>query len=306
MLSQGVPMITGGDERLRSQRCNNNPYNLDSPATWLDWTLPEPAFTTFARRMMQFCAAHAALRPATWIEPAQVSWRDAAGNLASGAYMDDATRPVLAWRLDGASLGDASPALYVAYNRGAAQVQVTLPPSPTGSWYRVADAGAWMEPQANSAAPGAEYRMNQARNDLVGARSRCSSLADVTIGFGLDEPVRLDEAADLHERARRADHTEHLAVCARRVLPGRNVDEHHARADHVLDGAAGVLDRAPHDLEAALGLTVDIAWMCGRAVGGERRGAADRNPWTDAHRTRQADRLLVLAARRDPSPHPRN
>jgi len=28
MLSAGVPMITGGDEMLRSLRCNNNPYNL--------------------------------------------------------------------------------------------------------------------------------------------------------------------------------------------------------------------------------------------------------------------------------------
>src|SRR5205085_10887834 len=30
MLSAGVPMMVGGDEVLRSQRCNNNPYNLDS------------------------------------------------------------------------------------------------------------------------------------------------------------------------------------------------------------------------------------------------------------------------------------
>jgi isoamylase len=171
MLSQGVPMITGGDERLRSQRCNNNPYNLDSPVTWLDWDAPEPAFTIFARRLMQFRRTHAAFRPDTWIEPAQISWRDAAGNVASAAYMDDATRPVLAWRLDGAALGDVSPAIYVAYNRGLALAQVTLPPPPSGlAWYRVADTGAWMEPQANSAAPGAEYRMNQSRYDLV-ARS---------------------------------------------------------------------------------------------------------------------------------------
>ena len=171
MLSQGVPMITGGDERLRTQRCNNNPYNLDSPSSWLDWDLPEPAFTVFARRMMQFRAAHAAFRPQTWIEPAQISWRDATGTVASGAYMDDATRPVLAWRLDGAALGDASPAIYVAYNRGTQLVAVTLPPPPSGlAWYRVADTGAWMEPQANIAEPGAEYRMNQSRYDLT-ARS---------------------------------------------------------------------------------------------------------------------------------------
>jgi glycogen operon protein len=164
MLSQGVPMIVGGDERLRSQRCNNNAYNLDSPASWLDWNEPEPAFTTFARRMMQFRQAHAALRHAAWIEPAQISWRDAAGNVASGAYMDDATRPVLAWRLDGDALGDSAHAIYVAYNRGAQDVQITLP---AGTWYRVADTGAWMEPQANISAPGTEYKMNQSRYDLA-------------------------------------------------------------------------------------------------------------------------------------------
>jgi isoamylase len=164
LLSQGVPMIVGGDERLRSQRCNNNPYNLDSPATWLDWSAPEPAFTTFARRMMQFRGAHAALRHPAWIEPAQISWRDAAGAVASAAYMDDATRPVLAWRLDGAALGDSADAIYVAYNRSPLAVQVTLP---AGTWYRVADTGAWMEPQANISAPGSEYKMNQARYDMA-------------------------------------------------------------------------------------------------------------------------------------------
>ncbi len=37
-------------------------------------------------------------------------------------------------------------------------------------WYRVADTGAWMEPQSNIHAPGAEYRMNGVRYDLA-ARS---------------------------------------------------------------------------------------------------------------------------------------
>ena len=177
LLSQGVPMITGGDERLRSQRCNNNPYNLDSISTWLDWTQPEPTFTTFARRLLAFRAAHAAFRPAAWIEPDQVSWRDAGGNVASGAYLDDASKPVLAWRLDGAALGDTARALYIAYNRGTQMVPVTLPAPPAGlAWYRVADTGAWMEGQANIAEPGAEYRMNQARYD-VGGRSLALFLA---------------------------------------------------------------------------------------------------------------------------------
>ncbi|HEU0031090.1 MAG TPA: alpha-amylase family glycosyl hydrolase [Kofleriaceae bacterium] len=176
-LSQGVPMITGGDERLRSLHCNNNPFNLDSPASWLDWTTPEPAFTTFVRRLLAFRAAHPALRHADWIEPAQVSWRDAAGNVAAGAYMDDATRPVLAWRLDGSALGDPAAAIYVAYNRGTATQALTLPAPPSGtSWFIVGDTGAWLEPKFNLHEPGSETRLAGTRYDL-GARSLALFLA---------------------------------------------------------------------------------------------------------------------------------
>jgi len=164
LLSEGVPMLVGGDERLRSQHCNNNPFNVDSVGTWLDLGAPETAFTTFARRMLQFRGAHPALRRADWVEPSQVSWRDAAGNVASAAYLDDASKPVLAWQLESA--------LYVAYNRGTQNVRVTLPGAPAGTaWHRVADTASWMEPQANIVAPGAEERLgDQSRYD-VGPRS---------------------------------------------------------------------------------------------------------------------------------------
>ena len=165
-LSQGVPMLTGGDERLRGQRCNNNPYNLDSPATWLEWSAPEPSFTTFTRRLLAFRAAHPALRSAAWLESAQVSWRDGAGNVASNAYFGDAGKPVLGWLL---STVDDDP-IYVVYNRGTAALQITLPPPPGTAWYRVADTGAWMEPEHNISAPGTEHRMAQAKYDLA-ARS---------------------------------------------------------------------------------------------------------------------------------------
>lgn len=166
-LSQGVPMITGGDEQLRSQRCNNNPYNLDSPATWLDWSDPAPAFRTFAQRLFQFRRAHPALRAQDWVDPARISWRDATGTTASGGYLDDASRPVLGWRLDGAALGDPDAALYTIYNRGAQTAVLTLPPPPPGlAWYRVADTSAGLEAEGNFAAVGGEARMQQARYDL--------------------------------------------------------------------------------------------------------------------------------------------
>lgn len=39
LLSQGVPMITAGDEFLRTQHGNNNVYCQDSPLGWVDWDM---------------------------------------------------------------------------------------------------------------------------------------------------------------------------------------------------------------------------------------------------------------------------
>ncbi|HEX5063144.1 MAG TPA: hypothetical protein VFV99_27400, partial [Kofleriaceae bacterium] len=119
--------------------------------------------------LLQFRAAHPALHPEKWIEPTQVSWRDAAGQVVSGGYMDDATKPALAWRLDGPSFGDQT--LYIVYNHSAQVVRVTLPAPPSGlAWYRAGDTSAFMEAQNNFHAPGEEYRMNQSLYDL-GARA---------------------------------------------------------------------------------------------------------------------------------------
>ena len=41
LLSQGVPMLTAGDEFGRSQNGNNNAWCQDNPTSWLDWSLVE-------------------------------------------------------------------------------------------------------------------------------------------------------------------------------------------------------------------------------------------------------------------------
>jgi isoamylase len=41
LLSQGVPMICGGDEIGRTQQGNNNAYCQDNEITWFDWNLDE-------------------------------------------------------------------------------------------------------------------------------------------------------------------------------------------------------------------------------------------------------------------------
>ena len=49
LLSQGVPMICGGDEICRTQRGNNNAYAQDNQISWFNWDLNEAQ-----RTMLQF------------------------------------------------------------------------------------------------------------------------------------------------------------------------------------------------------------------------------------------------------------
>ena len=60
MLSQGVPMLAGGDEVARSQRGNNNCYCQDNELTWYDWNLDSPRrrLRDFTSELIQFRLAH--------------------------------------------------------------------------------------------------------------------------------------------------------------------------------------------------------------------------------------------------------
>ena len=63
-LSQGVPMLLGGDEIGRTQRGNNNAYCQDNEISWFDWELDErrQALLEFTRRLIHFRLAHRVFR----------------------------------------------------------------------------------------------------------------------------------------------------------------------------------------------------------------------------------------------------
>ncbi len=56
VLSQGIPMILGGDELSRTQQGNNNTYCQDNELNWYDWDLDErkQSFLDFARQVVAF------------------------------------------------------------------------------------------------------------------------------------------------------------------------------------------------------------------------------------------------------------
>jgi glycogen operon protein len=64
LLSQGVPMLCGGDEMGRTQRGNNNAYCQDSEISWMDWTLnkPQQALLAFTRGLIALRQKHPVFR----------------------------------------------------------------------------------------------------------------------------------------------------------------------------------------------------------------------------------------------------
>jgi glycogen operon protein len=60
LLSQGVPMICGGDETGRTQRGNNNAYCQDNELSWFDWTLDAPSreLLAFTQRLIALRREH--------------------------------------------------------------------------------------------------------------------------------------------------------------------------------------------------------------------------------------------------------
>jgi glycogen operon protein len=67
-LSQGVPMLLGGDEMGRTQQGNNNAYCQDNEISWFDWKLEDDQedLLGFARRLVEFRQQHPVLRRTTF------------------------------------------------------------------------------------------------------------------------------------------------------------------------------------------------------------------------------------------------
>jgi glycogen operon protein len=165
LVSAGVPMFQGGDEMLRTQDGNDNAYNLDDSAMWLDPTsaTTNASFVAWTKALVAFRRAHAALRPAAFFDGKDhdgnglpdVAFLDSTGATASAAYMADTNDHFVAWRLDGQEGGDTARSLYVAYNGWTGDIVTTVPaPGASTKWWVSGDSAS-----GALAAPGAEQAL---------------------------------------------------------------------------------------------------------------------------------------------------
>jgi glycogen operon protein len=92
LLSTGVPMLTAGDERGRTQSGNNNAYCIDDPTTWLDWTgsLRGNRLIEFTRTLLRLRREHPVFRSRTFFTGTAVG----ADDIGDVVWFDSAGRPM--------------------------------------------------------------------------------------------------------------------------------------------------------------------------------------------------------------------
>ncbi len=146
-LSQGIPMLLGGDEFNRTQQGNNNAYCQDNEISWVDWSLlnTNRELYDFTRRMIAFRQAHPALRRTSFFRGKNVAgdFPDIRWYGPDGAPQPDWEKGVaLAGRIDGRRQHTGSEEdddhLFLVFNAGAAPQEFELPPNDNGAPWTLA------------------------------------------------------------------------------------------------------------------------------------------------------------------------
>lgn len=142
MVSQGVPMLLGGDEMRRTQIGNNNAYCQDNEIAWYNWNLAKKnaGLIRFTSRLIQLRLEHQIFRRVSFFRETydkgaipEVSWYDVNAKVPDW----EKAGKFLALRLNGLEQDND---FYIATNMDIYDVTISLPAlMGNKSWYRVAD-----------------------------------------------------------------------------------------------------------------------------------------------------------------------
>jgi glycogen operon protein len=157
-MSQGVPMLCGGDEIGRTQGGNNNAYCQDNETGWFDWSVDDRArrLLDFTRKLIRFRRAHPELRrrkffqgrPLCSADMKDLAWHRPDGGEMAEAEWRQAMVRAFAFRLCGEAMDDvdergepiAGDTLLVLLNAQPEPVDFVLPGAHPGvAWDTVVD-----------------------------------------------------------------------------------------------------------------------------------------------------------------------
>ena len=156
LLSQGVPMVTMGDEVGRTQRGNNNAYCQDDELSWLHWDATDLDLLEFTASLIWFRRDHPVFRRRRWFlgkpifgeSVSDIAWFRPDGEPMSSEDWQRARVKALGVFLNGEALRSrdergqwlVDDSFYLAFNAHAHDVEVVLPASLGGSgWLPVLD-----------------------------------------------------------------------------------------------------------------------------------------------------------------------
>jgi len=147
LLSRGVPMITAGDELGRTQLGNNNAYCQDNPLGWVNWEDRERwrDVSELTAQLTRLRARNKLLYYDDYLYHNEVldaegnslqrynlAWMNGYSGEMGNADWNDPER-----RLLGMYLSDRTEAILIWFYSGADPVQLTMPPVPWGTRYRI-------------------------------------------------------------------------------------------------------------------------------------------------------------------------
>jgi isoamylase len=108
LLSEGVPLLLGGDELGRTQGGNNNAYCQDNGISWIDWAAADAELIGFVARLCRLRREQPILRRTRFFGPGDVRWLRPDGMpMEAGDWSNQDARAVIVAVGDGALLVNA-------------------------------------------------------------------------------------------------------------------------------------------------------------------------------------------------------
>jgi glycogen operon protein len=153
LLSQGIPMISGGDEMGRTQEGNNNGYCQDNDISWYDWASVDEDLFDFASDLIHLRRDHHILRRRRWFrgvvegtDAADIAWFDPAGKKMTKEKWEHTSAKSLAVFLNGQAISDVDDfgrrivddTFYLLFNPHYEKITFTLPGDKWGkAWEKI-------------------------------------------------------------------------------------------------------------------------------------------------------------------------